>query len=103
METKDAAKGCTLELPTPREDPCKDHRKNCSRGYGEVIVRGCLPSTIRPPEFHQVEDQRDDDERNREVHQHDMLRMFREQGVVEIEGLHHFTTIFPVIFGCTEQ
>jgi hypothetical protein len=37
------------------------------------------------------------------VHQHDMLRMFREQGVVEIEGLHHFTTIFPVIFGCTEQ
>ena len=104
MESEYPTQGRALELPPPGEQPSDGNRKRGSRCHGEVVVSGSRPNPVTPSQGDQIEQQRDHHERNGEMHQHHVLRMLCQDGVLQVKKMHgYFTTIFPVIFGCTEQ
>ena len=104
MQAQRALQRRSFQLPLPRNHARDHHRKNGSRGNGEIVVRDCRPSPIALPQRQQIEEQRHEHQRDREMHQHNVLRMLCQQRVLQIEEMHgYFTTTFPTIFGCTEQ
>src|SRR5260370_23966269 len=95
-----------LELKMPgQESRCHHRQARIRRSQPHAVsgLRQCLSSrpSICPAKGHSRKEQR-----NREVHQHHVLRVLCQQhrsGVKDFRDARHCTTTLPVIFGCTEQ
>src|SRR5258708_12404434 len=95
-----------LELKMQGKDSRCHHRQARTRRHQQIVVGGlrqCLSPrpSICPAKGHSRKEQR-----NREVHQHHVLRVLCQQhrsGVKDFRDARHCTTNLPVIFGCTEQ
>jgi len=87
MHQKDAFQFLTLEFPLPRENAGACHGYGCDRRDEQVVV-GCrsqqaLLLLLRK----KIKEHADDKQRDREVDQHDVLRMLCENHSFYVERM----------------
>src|SRR6185436_9761191 len=93
-----------FERPLPRGHPARHNRQGRGSRYQQVEIRRRRQRRVLPPRRKIVERHRRDAQSNREVNQHDVLRVLGQHHGSDVKGIHgHRTTTFPVIFGWIEQ
>src|SRR6516164_965220 len=103
---QDALEPVAFQLPLPGHQPgqnCRKHRQRCER---QVEVSGRRQILALGPHTEQIQRNCRDKERNREVNQRNVLRMFCQQHRSPVKGIHgvlYCTTTFAVILGWIEQ
>jgi hypothetical protein len=94
MHQKDAFQFLALEFPLPRENPGDNHGYGCDRRDEQVVVGSRSQQALLIPLRKEIKEDADDKQRDREVNQHDVLRMLRENHsfyVKRMQGRSSFT------------
>src|ERR1700752_4126582 len=94
MHQEDAFKLLAFEFPLPRDNPRGQYRYSGERCDGKIAVSRCGKQTPLGPLRKKIKHDADDEQRDREVNQHDMLRVFGEKyglDVERVQGLSSFT------------
>src|SRR5215470_10086579 len=79
MHQKDALQSLTLEFPLPRENSGDYYGYGCDGRDEQVVVGGHGQQALFLPLRKEIKENADDKQRDREVDQHDVLRMLREK------------------------
>src|SRR5229473_5224708 len=87
MHQKDAFQFLPLKFPLPRENSGDYHRYGCDRGDEQVVVGRRSQQTLLLPLPKEIKENADDKQRDREVDQHDMLRMLRQEYCFYVERM----------------
>jgi len=75
MHQENAFEFLSLQLPLPRENPRGDHRRGGNRRDQKVVVSRGHQRAVALPLAEKIKEHTDDEEGNREVDQHDVLRV----------------------------
>jgi hypothetical protein len=87
MHQKDAFQFLSLEFPLPRENSSDYHGYGCDRRDEQVVVGRRSQQALPLPLRKKIKDDADDKQRDREVDQHDVLRMLRENYCFYVEWM----------------
>jgi hypothetical protein len=87
MHQKDAFQFLPLEFPLPRENPSDNHGDGCDRRDEQVLVGSHSQQALLLPLRKEIKEDADDKKRNREMNQHDVPRMFRENYCFYVERM----------------
>ena len=94
MQQEDAFKALAFELPLPRDDSCGQYRYSGERCDEEIAVSRCGQQVALGPSCKKIKHDVDDKERDREMNQHDVLRVLGEKYGLDVQrpqGLSSFT------------
>src|SRR5713226_3646468 len=94
MHQKDAFQFLPLEFPLPRKNSGDNHGYGCYRRDEQVVVGRRSQQALLLPLRKEIKEDADDKQRNREVDQHDVLRMLRENycfNVKRVQGRSSLT------------
>jgi hypothetical protein len=78
MHQEDAFHFLPLEFPLPRENSSDDDRYGCNRRDEKVVLGRRSHQALLLPLPEKIKEDADDKQRDREVNQHDVLRMLRQ-------------------------
>src|SRR3974390_2415797 len=78
----------SFELPLPGSEAGGDGRDGEERGNRQVDVRGLAPLWFLEPQRERVEADRGQIQSDREVNQHNVLRVFGKNNAAPVEGAH---------------
>src|SRR4029077_11983557 len=87
MHQKDAFQFLPLEFPLPREYSGDNHGHGCDRRDEQVVVGSRGQQALLLPLPKEIKENADDKQRDREVDQHDMLRMLRQKYCFYVERM----------------
>src|SRR5215469_9532278 len=79
MQQKDALQSLTFEFPLPRENSGGYYGYGCDRRDKQVVVGRQSQQALLLPLRKEIKEDADDKQRDREVDQHDVLRMLCEK------------------------
>jgi len=78
----------TLEQQSPGDEACGHGRHGRDRGGDQVVICGGGKPQVALPSADKVEQQAGDEQRNREMDDNHVLRMFREHRGLQAKRIH---------------
>jgi hypothetical protein len=87
MHQKDAFQFLPLEFPLPREDSGDNHGHGCDRRDEQVVVGSRSQQVLPLPLRKKIKEDADDKQRDREMNQHHVLRVLRENYGLYVERM----------------